>query len=253
VDLYTETNNNFFRLIEASEMKESINDKFLFKSIILAGGPGSGKSYISKIALSPDKITMASSDVIFEMKLTKAGLGKKLDPANAEVYKSQLELRDKAKAVNDRRVANAVSGMLPIAVESTGQREGSITEMKEQLESFGYDVAMIFVNTNLETAKERNRGRERVLDDSVLEGVWKNAQRNKGKFEQLFGNNFIEINNDPIENKESVSKFKNDVLKRVRAFLHQPVQNPTGKRLMEKVKSSGGSYLSDIGIEVVFK
>ena len=68
----------------------------------------------------------------------------------------------------------------------------------------GYDTYMVFVNTSLEAAKERNLKRDRVLPDDLLEKSWKDVQNNLGKFQNLFGGNFRIVDNTvykPIQDK----------------------------------------------------
>ena len=77
---------------------------------------------------------------------------------------------------------------------------------------------MIFVNTSLDVALERNAERARKLDEPLVVQSWKDVQKNIGKFNNFFKQNFIFIDNNdackifnfsislteatPIENKE---------------------------------------------------
>ena len=56
---------------------------------------------------------------------------------------------------------------------------------------------MIFVNTSLETAQERNKMRKRTLAPKAVESMWNEVQNNIGKFQRLFGApNFIVVDNN---------------------------------------------------------
>ena len=262
MDFYTETNNIFFKLmlLENQDIEESINDKYLFKAIILAGGPGSGKSFITNKMFSADSIPRASSDDVFKIKLKKAGLGKDLDPEKVEIYKKQTEKRMQAKVANNEKVANYINGMLPFVVESTGQREASITWLNETLGKFGYDVALVFVNTSLDIAKRRNQERfekgERKLDDKSLTDAWENAHNNMNKFKDVFKDNFFRIDNDGGDIKifDYMDKeIKKPLLSVARMYLQSPIENELGQRIVKKLEEKGGSYLSDLGIFVSFK
>tara|TARA_Y100001954_G_scaffold82872_1_gene91081 strand:- start:3 stop:332 length:330 start_codon:yes stop_codon:yes gene_type:complete len=70
------------------------------------------------------------------------------------------------------------------------------------LQQLGYDTYMIFVNTSLDTAIERNNKRDRKLPLDIVKVNWNNVQSNIGKFQRLFGmKNFIVVdNNNPKEN-----------------------------------------------------
>ncbi len=56
-------------------LKEGVNDPAIFKAVFMAGGPGSGKSFIAgKTGLTSMGLVLINSDDIFEALLAKAGL-----------------------------------------------------------------------------------------------------------------------------------------------------------------------------------
>lgn len=63
------------------------------------------------------------------------------------------------------------------------------------LRKLGYAVYMIFVNTDLETAMNRNNNRPRSLPDDMVNKMWKEVQNNIGKFQGLFRNRMIIVDN----------------------------------------------------------
>ncbi len=66
-------------IIEKIKLEEGVNDPSIFKAVFLAGGPGSGKSFIvGKTALSSLGMRIVNSDPAFEKALQKAGL--KMEP-----------------------------------------------------------------------------------------------------------------------------------------------------------------------------
>ena len=73
-------------------------------------------------------------------------------------------------------------------IDGTGHVYSKIQKNKKHTESLGYDTYMVFVNTSLEVnSQERNKQRDRVLPDDLLEKSWKDVQNNLGKFQNLFG------------------------------------------------------------------
>ena len=44
--------------------------------------------------------------------------------------------------------------------------------MKQRLEVEGYDCFMVFVNTDLKVALERNKKRERVVPEDIVKQSW---------------------------------------------------------------------------------
>ena len=56
-------------------LEEGVNDPAIFRAVFLAGGPGSGKSFVvGKTALQPLGLKLINSDPSFEAALKKAGL-----------------------------------------------------------------------------------------------------------------------------------------------------------------------------------
>ena len=99
------------------------------------------------------------------------------------------------------------------------------------LQGLGYDTYMIFVNTSIDTALERNieRGREggRTLPKALTIQLWKEVQANMGRYSQFFKRNFVVVdNNDPDDD------VFDDVFKQVRALLRIKVSNPRAKNWM---------------------
>ena len=60
------------------ELQEGVYDPNIFKAIFLAGGPGSGKSYVAKRTLGGQGLKVVNSDDAFEKLLKKAGIFKRI-------------------------------------------------------------------------------------------------------------------------------------------------------------------------------
>ena len=82
---------------------------------------------------------------------------------------------------------------------------------------------MIFVNTSLDTALERNAKRDRKVPESLVIKSWNDVQKNIGKFSQYFRRNFI-----VVDNNDSEEDIMGPVFKQVRSLAMAKVQNPTG-------------------------
>jgi predicted kinase len=90
---------------------------------------------------------------------------------------------------------------------------------------------MVFVNTSLEVAQERNQQRDRVLPDDLLEQSWKDVQNNLGKFQNLFGGNFRIVDNTVYK---PISK---PIQKAVNAFIRKPLYNMIGKKWISTARA----------------
>ena len=65
------------------ELQEGVYDPNIFKAFFLAGGPGSGKSYVVRRTTGGSGLKIVNSDNAFEMLLKRAGLSLKM-PASEE-------------------------------------------------------------------------------------------------------------------------------------------------------------------------
>lgn len=183
---------------------EGINDPAIFKAILLAGGPGSGKSFIvGKTALTSLGFKVVNSDEAFEAAMKKAGLS--MDAETIFSVQGQIT-RDKSKTLTNRKMIRYIEGRLGLVIDGTGKDYDKISKTKKRLESIGYETAMVFVNTNLETAISRDKMRSRSIGPEAVAKMWNQVQNNIGKFSNSFNGNFY-----VIDNSES-SNFENGVL-----------------------------------------
>ena len=174
---------------DTANVTEGVNDPSTFKAIFLAGGPGSGKSFIvGKTALTALGFKVVNSDMAFERGLKVAGLD--MTPDNIYSPKGQ-DIRKRAKVITKSMMQNYLNGRLGIVIDGTGKDYDKIEMQAIALRKLGYDVAMIFINTDEETALQRNRERQRSLPDATVSKMWKDVQKNLGKFQTFFGNFFL--------------------------------------------------------------
>ena len=205
-----------------TELQEGVYDPNILKAFFLAGGPGSGKSYVVKRTTGGLGMKIVNSDVQFEKKLKDAGLStdlRELDPTTRD------NIRARAKEITKKQKANYVEGRLGLIIDGTGKDYDKIAKQATQLKQLGYDVHMIFVNTSLDTALERNATRDRKLPDSIVTKSWNDVQKNLGKFSQYFRRNFIVVDNNDA--KEDVF---GQVYKQVMSLAKSKVQNPMGQK-----------------------
>ena len=188
------------KLTDFFPLEEGVNDPAIFKAVFLAGGPGSGKSFIvGKTALTSFGLKVVNSDDAFENALKKAGL--ETTPENIFSTKGQ-SLRDRASKLTKMRQASFLNGRLGLVIDGTGKDFEKIRKQKIELEKLGYSTAMILVNTNLDTAVARDKKRARTLGKARVEPMWRAVQNNIGKFQNLFGNQFIVVDNSDGANYE---------------------------------------------------
>ena len=199
------------------ELQEGLYDPNIFKAFFLAGGPGSGKSYVVKKTTGGTGLKSVNSDEAFEHLLKKAGLSLKMPPEEFERKEVQ---RARAKEVTKAKQKNYLEGRLGLIIDGTGKDADKILKQKAGLEELGYDTYMIFVNTSLDVALQRNADRARSLAEPLVVKSWKDVQANIGKFSNMFRQGFI-----VVDNNNAGEDIFNNVWKRVKGLLRKKVQN----------------------------
>ena len=248
-------------------ISEGVDDPGILKCVFMAGGPGSGKSFTAMEIFGIDKKLQSSfsatglktvnSDKAFETLLKKNGIDPKdlakIEKEDAELWNKitgsgsnagfgkikvarsslvpKMSLRDRAKQLTQKQKAFYEAGRLGMIIDGTGHRYNKIAKLKKHAESLGYDCYMVFVNTSLKVAQERNKQRERVLPDDLLAQSWQDVQDNLGKFQNLFGGNFRIVDNTVYK------PIAREVQKAVNKFVRKPVYNKIGQRWIENAKA----------------
>ena len=216
-------------------LQEGLQDPNIFKAFFLAGGPGSGKSYVVRKTTGGTGLKIVNSDDAFEKLLKDAGLSLKMPPEEEEPRDVQ---RKRAKELTKKRQANYIEGRIGLIIDGTGKDYDKIAEHSIYLRRLGYDTHMIFVNTSLDVALERNAKRERSVRDSVATNSWRAVQSNIGKFSQHFRQNFIVVDNNDADIKDP--QIFNDVFKQIKGLLKKKVKSPIAKQwVMQQMKDRG--------------
>ena len=206
------------------ELQEGLYDPNIFKAFFLAGGPGSGKSYVVRKTTGGTGLKTVNSDPAFESLLRKAGLSLKMPP---EEFERKEKVRAQAKKFTEKVKQNYLAGRLGLIIDGTGKDADKILKQKASLEELGYDTYMIFVNTSLDVALKRNEERPRSLQKQIVVTAWKEVQSNLGAFSNIFRQGFIVVdNNDADEDAFQI------VWKRVQGLLRKKVTNTRAKNWM---------------------
>ena len=210
-------------------LSEGLYDPGIFKAFFLAGGPGSGKTFVTSSAFAGSGLKLVNSDIAFERGLKKANLS--LSMPDEETYFRNI-IRNRAKALTISQLDKYVDGRLGLVIDSTGRDYDMIARHHNMLQQMGYDCYMVFVNTSLEVALARNARRERTIPEYITTSSWNGVQSNMGKFQRLFGmSNFIVVDNNKSD-LELTTLTMNRVSKVVRKLISAPIQSYTAKRWM---------------------
>ena len=217
------------------------------KAIFMAGAPGSGKSsVIGSLGLS-DSFEIINPDDEYEDSKTKYNLPFDRSPIEAEyellkkVYKEAVA-QDDQESISSiepeylrlRGILSADQKAFATAISSANARKkelidnkanylvdgtgGSYKPIEKQvigLRAAGYDVAMIYIDIDLDTsiARDISRGKSggRRLGAKTVERSHGNVAKNKEKYQELFGQNFIYINTSSDITEEEVQNAKQQI------------------------------------------
>jgi hypothetical protein len=214
---------------EPVEVEEGVDDPAIFKAIFLAGGPGSGKSFtVGKTGLTALGFKIVNSDSAFEKAIEKAGA--EMEPEFIFTPKGQ-EIRTKAKTLTAKQRDLYIQGRLGLVIDGTGKDYEKIKRQAEKLKAIGYDVAMILVNTDLDTAISRDMKRPRTIGVAAVKKMWNDVQKNIGKFQAFFKQNFIVVDNSEGSNWQ---KATTDAYKKMSKFANAQPKNKIARDWIKK-------------------
>ena len=208
-------------------LREGVYDPGIFKAFFLAGGPGSGKSFVTAGAFGGTGLKTVNSDAAFERGLKKGNLSLKM-PDEEEYFRNIV--RAKAKMTTATQLDTYIQGRLGLVIDATGRDLNTINSQKRQLDLIGYDSYMIFVNTSLEVALERNKNRPRTIPEYIVTNSWNQVQRNIGTFQRIFSPNRMLIVDNNRSEKELVTLTLSTAAKYIRSQLRASPQNLTAKQ-----------------------
>ncbi len=215
--------------LEKYIVTESINDKGIFKAIFMAGAPGAGKSTI------------------------RSKLGGGYDPRviNSDTWTEFFNntwdgFEEKIKLLTENQLSLYLNSMLPLWVDGTSSNPTNLMTREGLLSGIGYDTGMIWVNTDLDAsiqrAKERHEKGGRFVEERWIVDIYNKVQKLKPFYKSRFLW-FKEVdNNEGMLTDEVVLKL----YKQSTGFFSMPVTNPVGRERINKLKKSGGKYLTDL-------
>lgn len=239
------------KLVREVLLNEGVYDPGILKAVFMAGGPGSGKSYTAKIIFGGDPkssvaastatgLKLVNSDPAFEHFLKKAGidpgeLGKMSKEEFEKVTVGSESPRGKAKKLRNKAQTQYMQGRLGLVIDGTGDDYKKTAAKKAALEKAGYDTFMIFVNTSLDVAQERNAQRDRKLPEDLVEEIWSSVQQNLGGFQSLFGAENLAIVDNTV-----YGPLPKEISAAARNFMSRPVKNRAGKAWIEQELKAKG-------------
>jgi len=169
------------------------------KAIFLAGPAGSGKSTFIKNNIPNLKVI--NVDDTYEELLKQAGLDKPQSTFTSDELSQSSKLMSRARKETTSKLQSAQEEGESIIIDGTGGASNPILKKKTQLEDLGYDTMMVMIYVSPLVSLERNKSRGeaggRSLRPSIIVRTWEKVNKNINTFQNMFGDNFILVNNDP--------------------------------------------------------
>jgi predicted kinase len=215
-------------LFETEILTDGVFDQNIFKAVFMAGSPGAGKSTIANKLFGGSGLKTLNVDNFWQLYKAKDKEG------NYERYWELYKVQEK----------NFLDGRLGLIIDGTAKNPERMSQVKTALEELGYDTAMVFVNTSLDTSLNRvvYRARQaggkdagREIDPQFVKDTWEKTQKGLGALQALFGNNFYIVDNNRGEPNVSY------VAKSMNRWLAQAPSKPAAKEWIQqqlKQKSS---------------
>lgn len=174
-------------------LDEGVYDPNIFKAVFMAGSPGSGKTTIANKLFAGTGLKSLNVDDFYNyLRQTEKTTGDKEADYDAAWDKYR------------KREQNYLDGRLGLIIDGTGKNPTVMNDVKSKLEELGYETAMVFVNTTLETSLSRARQRAsqvgkdygREIDPKFIEDTWLRVQKGLGQLQNIFGKKFFIIDNN---------------------------------------------------------
>ena len=182
-----------------SLLKEITNNP---KAIILAGSPGAGKGSVTgELDLSGFKTLNLDDTIAALSKQDGFTLNQKAtDAENRSKFMKAMAVA--TKKLKDEDIPNTIADKQSFILDGTSASYNQTKTLYDKLKDAGYDVMMLFVYTDLETALDRNEerfeksgGEDRSLMPSAVYRTWLQVYKNFEEYKQLFGDNFVSVAN----------------------------------------------------------
>ncbi len=197
-------------------------------------------------------LKVVNSDKLFEKGLKEYGVDPKdlarIEKEDPELWdkltKGKTSVRGKARQLTKTQKRFFEKGRLGLMIDSTGQDSNRIKLEKRRAHLLGYDTYMVFINTDLKTALENNRNRERVLGDDIITSAWHDCQKNLSTFQSMFGSNMVIVDNS-LDSSGRFKPIDGEIQKAINSFINRPIQNEIGKKWINTTRMLKKANLID--------
>jgi predicted kinase len=120
--------------------------------------------------------------------------GNKLKYLSADILKERYELQyDDARNIMGHIMDRYIKKGMSFVTEGTGQHDDLYQMLLRYKQNESIELRITYLDVSLEIALQRNRQRDRVLDDETVRTVYENSQKRKEKWKE-FNCQYIDMN-----------------------------------------------------------
>lgn len=215
-------------------LTEGVHDPNTFKALFVLGAPGSGKTTVSRLLTQWTGLRSVTPDQFYEMFKKRRGVNQFSVGPDAESDPEWTRSRILVAA----RFEKLLNGRLGLVMDATGRYAPIIEYHIQKLRNLGYDVAILYVKTDVETAIKRQKTRDRQMDPSTVKQYHQDVENNMRLYSELVGDNFVVLDNsgntaqavvNNPENFHSTGSRKITADQWLRRWLRTPVNNPAAQ------------------------
>ena len=215
------------------------------KVVFLVGAAGSGKSTLTKqLSFKEQGFTVINRDTELERLTKEAGLPtdmSKLTPKQKDQWR-EMQYKAAEKSTNDiAALRNKGKG---VVIDEAGSSEATIMRNLREFKKAGYDVQMVFTESSLDTALERNKNRtERSLTDTTIKNSFEAVMKNKKRFSEMFKENFVEVNTNKLGINEMPSpSITSKINQFTKGFIKGKIDAATFAKDAAKMEAEGAEF-----------
>lgn len=178
--------------MKIQDILEGPHDPHTYKAVFMLGGPGSGKSFVADQLAGGTGLRTVNIDQFYEQ-ITKYLADEGIAGSHVDIS----DLYQYAWKKTAKRRQLFIDRGLGLLIDMTGRNMDFVINDVAMLKNHGYDVMGVYVDTNVKTALDRAEQRKRKVSNPDVVYYHSQVRGNIPALKQLFGKNWITVDNTP--------------------------------------------------------
>jgi predicted kinase len=222
-------------------LSEGIYDKGIFKCLFLGGIPASGKSTIVKDIIQELTVSHSIKPRVLDYDKFYEYLSKKHDvpiSTSAEVEApGAVSIQNRTKELMSSQLELYLTSMLPVIIDTTASNVHSTIVRMRRLRQYGYDVMMLYKESELERSLTRAESRRRFVPPEYIKDTHESKPRTIEKMQKVFNNAHYPLQILGVDEEVAT------VMPAIVQFFTSPIRNPIGLQQVDSLKSAERKYI----------